>query len=77
MHSSAKIVAEFAQKNNLGDLILTHFSPRHQDRAGQQAIADEVHQYYQGNFYLADDLADDFDQFSLDMTGQLTKIDKS
>jgi ribonuclease Z len=35
--------------------------------------ADEVHQYYQGNFYLADD----FDQFSLDMTGQLTKIDKS
>ncbi|HBO72103.1 MAG TPA: ribonuclease Z, partial [Acinetobacter sp.] len=27
----------------------------------------------QGNFYLADDL----DQFSLDMTGQLTKIDKS
>ena len=73
MHSSAKIVAEFAQKNNLGDLILTHFSPRHQDRAGQQAIADEVHQYYQGNFYLADDL----DQFSLDMTGQLTKIDKS
>ena len=73
MHSSAKIVAEFAQKNNLGDLILTHFSPRHQDRAGQQAIADEVHQYYQGNFYLADD----FDQFSLDMTGQLTKIDKS
>ena len=77
MHSSAKIVAEFAQKNNLGDLILTHFSPRHQDQIGQRAIADEVHQYYQGNFYLADDLADDFDQFSLDMTGQLTKIDKS
>lgn len=73
MHSSAKMVAEFAQKNNLGNLILTHFSPRHQDQIGQKAIADEVHQYYQGNFYLADD----FDQFSLDMTGQLTKIDKS
>lgn len=72
MHSSAKKVAEFAQKHNLGNLILTHFSPRHQDQIGQKAIADEVHQYYQGNFYLADD----FDQFSLDMTGQLTKIDK-
>ncbi|MGS5403575.1 ribonuclease Z [Acinetobacter junii] len=73
MHSSAKMVAEFAQKHNLGNLILTHFSPRHQNQIGQKAIADEVHQYYQGNFYLADD----FDQFSLDMTGQLTKIDKS
>lgn len=73
MHSSAKKVAEFAQKHNLDNLILTHFSPRHQDQIGQRAIADEVHQYYQGNFYLADD----FDQFSLDMTGQLTKIDKS
>lgn len=73
MHSSAKKVAEFAQKHNLDNLILTHFSPPHQDQIGQRAIADEVHQYYQGNFYLADD----FDQFSLDMTGQLTKIDKS
>lgn len=77
MHSSAKMVAEFAQQQHLSNLILTHFSPRHQDQIGQRAIADEVHQYYQGNFYLADDLADDFDQFSLDMTGQLTKIDKS
>ena len=73
MHSSAKMVAEFAQKNNLGNLILTHFSPRHQDQIVQKAIADEVSQFYKGNFYLADD----FDQFSLDMTGQLTKIDKS
>jgi len=70
MHSSAKIVAEFAQQQGLINLILTHFSPRHQDSAGQQAIADEVHQYYQGNFYLADD----FDQFSLDATGQLSKV---
>ncbi|MDA0697050.1 MAG: ribonuclease Z [Proteobacteria bacterium] len=70
MHSSAKIVAEFAQQQGLINLILTHFSPRHQDCAGQQAIADEVHQYYQGNFYLADD----FDQFTLDATGQLSKV---
>ncbi|MCH7340465.1 ribonuclease Z [Acinetobacter higginsii] len=73
MHSSAKMVAEFAQQQGLSNLILTHFSPCHQDNAGQQAIAEEVRQFYQGNFFLAHD----FDQFSLDETGQLSKIDKS
>lgn len=73
MHSSAKMVAEFAQQQGLSNLILTHFSPRHQDNAGQQAIAEEVQVFYQGNSYLAHD----FDQFSLDETGQLSKIDKS
>ncbi|QHH95990.1 MBL fold metallo-hydrolase [Acinetobacter gyllenbergii] len=73
MHSSAKMVAEFAQQQGLSNLILTHFSPRHQDSAGQQAIAEEVSKSYKGNFYLAHD----FDQFSLDETGQLSKIDKS
>ncbi|MEN5171672.1 ribonuclease Z [Acinetobacter higginsii] len=73
MHSSAKMVAEFAQQQGLSNLILTHFSPRHQDNAGQQAITEEVRQFYQGSFYLAHD----FDQFSLDETGQLSKIDKS
>ncbi|WAU75341.1 ribonuclease Z [Acinetobacter sp. TR3] len=70
MHSSAKMVAKFAQQQNLSNLILTHFSPRHQDNIGQQAIAEEVREFYQGNFYLADD----FDQFSLNETGQLLKI---
>lgn len=70
MHSSAKIVAEFAQQQGLSNLILTHFSPRHQDSAGQQAIAEEVQAFYQGNFYLAHD----FDQFNLDETGQLSKV---
>ncbi len=73
MHSSAKMVAEFAQQQGLSNLILTHFSPRHQDSAGQQAIAEEVSKTYKGNFYLAHD----FDQFILDETGQLSKIDKS
>lgn len=73
MHSSAKMVAEFAQQQGPSNLILTHFSPRHQDDAGQQAIAEEVRKFYQGNFYLAHD----FDQFSLDDTGQLTKIEKT
>ena len=70
MHSSAKIVAEFAQQQGLSNLILTHFSPRHQDSAGQQAIAEEVRQFYQGSFYLAHD----FDQFTLDAIGQLSKV---
>ncbi|MCH7390152.1 ribonuclease Z [Acinetobacter dispersus] len=72
MHSSAKIVSEFAQQQGLSNLILTHFSPRHQDSVGQQAIAEEVRQFYQSNFYLAHD----FDQFSLDEAGRLSKIDK-
>ncbi|WP_336944081.1 ribonuclease Z [Acinetobacter modestus] len=70
MHSSAKMVAEFAQQQGLSNLILTHFSPRHQDSLGQQAITEEVREFYQGNFYLAHD----FDQFSLNETGQLSKI---
>ena len=73
MHSSAKMVAEFAQQHGLNNLILTHFSPRHQDHAGQQAIAEEVETFYTSNFYLAHD----FDQFSLDAAGQLSKIDES
>ncbi|MCH7351961.1 ribonuclease Z [Acinetobacter sp. NIPH 1958] len=70
MHSSAKMVAEFAQQQGLSNLILTHFSPRHQDSAGQQAIAEEVTKSYKGNFYLAHD----FDQFTLDTTGKLSKV---
>lgn len=70
MHSSAKMLADFAQRHNLSNLILTHFSPRHQDTAGQELIAEEVQQFYKGNFYLAND----FDQFTLDTTGQLSKI---
>lgn len=38
MHSSAKMVAEFAQQQSLSNLILTHFSPRHQDQIGQRAM---------------------------------------
>ncbi len=72
MHSSAKMVAEFAEQQSLDNLILTHFSPRHQDKAGQLAIAEEVHQFYTGHFYLAND----FDEFSLNEAGQLLKIEK-
>ncbi|HHP6313230.1 TPA: MBL fold metallo-hydrolase, partial [Acinetobacter baumannii] len=53
------------------NLILTHFSPRHQDKTGQQAITEEVRQFYKGHFYLAND----FDEFTLSETGQLLKIE--
>ncbi|XID74572.1 ribonuclease Z [Alkanindiges sp. WGS2144] len=67
MHSAAQQVAQFAQFINLPNLILTHFSPRHQGDAGQAAMAQEVSRYYQGKFYLARD----FDHFKLDAVGQL------
>ncbi|WP_202744549.1 ribonuclease Z [Acinetobacter pittii] len=73
MHSSAKMVAEFAEQQSLSNLILTHFSPRHQDKAGQQAITEEVRQFYKGHFYLAND----FDEFTLSEAGQLLKVDKN
>lgn len=73
MHSSAKMVAEFAEQQSLCNLILTHFSPRHQDKAGQQAITEEVCQFYKGHFYLAND----FDEFTLNVAGQLLKVDKN
>ncbi|MCW1284728.1 MBL fold metallo-hydrolase, partial [Acinetobacter baumannii] len=47
---------------SLDNLILTHFSPRHQDKTGQQAITEEVRQFYKGHFYLSE-------------TGQLLKIE--
>lgn len=55
MHSSAKLVAEFAQSVNLPNLLLTHFSPRHHGEAGQADIEQEVKDYYHGTVFLADD----------------------
>ncbi|TCM66622.1 ribonuclease Z [Acinetobacter calcoaceticus] len=70
MHSSAQIVAQFAQQQHMPHLILTHFSPRHHNTEGMQRLADEVRQHYQGSFYLADD----FDQYHLDAEGMLTQV---
>jgi ribonuclease Z len=56
MHSSAKLVAEFAQSVGLPNLVLTHFSPRHHGEAGQADIAQEVKAHYDGTVFLADDL---------------------
>jgi len=57
-------------------LVLTHFSARYQDinvnkksRKGSiQEIEDEAKHYYSGNL----SLANDFDQYHLDVNGQLS-----
>lgn len=60
-HSSAAMVAQFAQTAKLANLILTHFSPRYQDDISLPVnindIDVEAKKYYQGNLYLAEDFA--------------------
>ena len=70
MHSSAKMVAEFAESIQLPNLIATHLSARYHDAQGVQTISDEIAQYYHGNFYIAND----FDQYELNMHGGLTQL---
>lgn len=69
MHSSAKMVAEFAQSVQLPNLILTHFSARYHDAGGMKLISEEAEQFYQGNLVLAEDLA----SYELNESGQLTQ----
>ncbi len=70
-HSSAKIVAEFAQQTQLPNLVLTHFSPRYQDSLTKLPnigeIKVEAEKYYQGRLFLAND----FDCYQLDLDGKL------
>ncbi|WP_281556044.1 ribonuclease Z [Thalassomonas sp. RHCl1] len=74
MHSSAKIVAEFAGKHQVDNLVLTHFSARYQnDTSSSPSILDvelEAREYYEGNLMLASD----FDHYRLDKNGLLNKL---
>lgn len=60
-HSSAAMVASFAQEIALPNLVLTHFSPRYQSDPSRspsiQDIEHEARSHYHGNLYLADDFA--------------------
>jgi ribonuclease Z len=59
-HSSAAMVARMAEQARLPNLILTHFSPRYQDREGPLTLDDierEAREHYTGNLALARDLA--------------------
>lgn len=69
MHSSAKMLAKFAKRAQLAQLILTHLSARYHDAKGSEKIKKEVQQFYSGKFWLAHD----FDQYHLDADGKLTQ----
>ena len=70
-HSTAKIVAQFAEELSIENLILTHFSPRYcKNKHASPSIADiadEATKYYSGNLFLADD----FDLYLLKKDGEL------
>ncbi len=71
-HSSAKTVAQYAEKAQISQLVLTHFSPRYAyARGASPSIRDieaEAKQYYNGTLFLANDL----DAYQLDKTGKLS-----
>ncbi len=66
-HSSAKIVAQFAQQAQIDNLILTHFSSRYKDT---KELETEARQQYQGRLFLAHD----FDCYGLNKEGKLKRL---
>jgi ribonuclease Z len=71
-HSSARMVAQFANEANIRNLVLTHFSPRYQQENGERSMADieaEARAVYQGKLFLASD----FDRYVLDREGRLAR----
>ncbi len=70
MHSSANMVAEFAESVKLPNLILTHFSPRYHDAKGIALLEQEAKQFYTGQLFMAEDLK----VFELDVNSTLRQI---
>ncbi len=72
-HCSAKRIAEFAESASVGNLVLTHFSPRFQNiGTGENSIA-AIEAEAKSAFNSGLFLANDFDVFYLDQDGCLTK----
>lgn len=73
-HSSAALVAAFAQELGLPQLVLTHFSPRYQAAAPQgpsmEDLRAEAARVYQGRLFLAEDFA----RYRLDRSGSLAPL---
>ena len=73
-HSSASMVARFAEQCGLRNLILTHFSPRFGYGSTQtpciQDVENEARRNYSGNAFLAND----FDVYGLDRSGVVKKL---
>ena len=74
-HSSAASVARFAEKAQLKNLILTHFSQRYHRPHGTsiEAIRIEAQKFYLGCLHLANDL----DVFELSSEGQLILLNSA
>ncbi|WP_020651824.1 ribonuclease Z [Massilia niastensis] len=73
-HSSALRIARFAAAAGVRNLVLTHFSPRYQERGGALPLSDierEARSVYEGPLYLAKDL----DHYVLDRSGELRHIE--
>lgn len=75
MHSSARLLAEFAQAVDVPNLILTHFSARHQNEEGMSALMAETQAHYRGHAFLANDL----DVYELGSDGRVavTRADRT
>jgi ribonuclease Z len=71
MHSSARMIAAFAESVALPNLILTHLSARHQNAEGLAALREEAAAHYHGALWIAND----FDVFTLDAQGALTAVE--
>jgi ribonuclease Z len=55
MHSSAKLLAQFAEQAKLPHLVLTHLSARYHHAKGEAEILNEAKSFYSGNCCLARD----------------------
>lgn len=73
-HSTALAVAAFAQRSEVPNLVLTHFSARYQSHPGRgaciHALYDEAKAHYQGTLFLAED----FLRLRLDKEGVLRRV---
>lgn len=68
MHSSARLLAEFAETVGVPNLVLTHFSARHQNEEGMAALMAETLAHYRGRAFLANDL----DVYEVDSAGKVS-----
>ncbi len=68
-HSSVQRVAQFATERGLPNLILTHFSARHDNPEGMAEVEAEARQHYAGQLFLASD----FDNYELGADGMLKR----
>jgi len=73
-HSTAALVASFAQTVGLPNLVLTHFSARYQSDPSQAPSIEDVRAEAAANYHAQLYLAEDFARYRLSRAGQLSRI---